>query len=362
MAQKNQRTAYCHSCGVELTRENCREVPKEFSQSGLSAYCIECEQKILDRLAQTEGRPIALFHTCACLDVPCNPLLLDGINIDTCEDIWITYINALAEAKQDKKRNKVLGFADGAVTALQELFGRTLDHKDFVAYIDNERKKIAKLVGTEQQREKWGTQPLYKGLALTREMYDELDRLYEIRENSYKGQTITPQMEDTLIKVAKSNVIYDHLMRQGLVKMALDVQKNIDLLLASEQMRKKDEKPTEQFRMDALVDALEKAGCMENGDFLNYDELVEVLRDNFIKSKKYDYSLDVADQVVLDVINAMRGNAELLPLTELPFELAVEDEYGEFEDEETEEEKKRKEFAGLTKVQFTNENNDAKNN
>lgn len=359
--QRNkQNTAVCARCGCNLTDNNCR--PNATNHSGYSAYCVSCEQSIFDSMAETQGRFMGLFFTCIALDVPCSPFVLEDCQdeYNSGDSAWITYINALSEKKADTKNGKPVGFNGGAVTSLQRLFGKDLTHKDFVAYIDNERKKIDQLPGTKEQRERWGTLPLVKGLAWTNELYDELDRIYQARVSSFKGQTLSLQQELTLIRVSKKDAIADYYTRLGNTKGAADIEKSASQLLADEQMRKKDEKPVEHFRMDALVVALEKFGCMENGDFLNYDELIEVLRDKFIKSKKYDYSLDAADQVVLDVLNAMRANADLMQLTELPSEFAVEDEYGEFEPEETEEEKKRKAFAGLTKVQFTNQNNDDK--
>lgn len=352
MAQKkNVNERFCHSCGQSLNDDNCRKATK--STSGYSHLCVDCEQQLFDRIAQTQGRYMGLFFTCIALDCPCSPIVLDGADIDTCEDLWITYINALAEAKQDRKRNKVLGFADGAVTALQELFGRELNHQDFVAYIAKERKAIAnkpKEIGTESQRERWGELPIYKGLAWTNELYDELDRLYSIRESAYKGQDLSGQQEATLIKVAKNDAIYDYLMRNGNPQMATTIQKTTSQLLADENMRPKDKKPTEEMRIDALVTALEDAGLMENGQLLTYDELVVALRDNFIKSPKYEYSLDVADQMMLDIINSMRQNADSPPIQDLPEEFAPVDEYGEFTPEETEQEKENKRFLGITKV------------
>lgn len=353
-AIKEQKKYFCHECGCELTDSNSRETAN--SISGRSFLCIDCECNFFARLESVESRYIALFHTAAALDFPLFPLLLDESDFDTCEEPYLCYINRLTESGDNYKSGKVRGFADG-ITSLQDLFGKNLSNKDFAARIAYEKSKVAKVCGSKIQREKWGTQPLYTSqnkslgsLPMTQELYNELDRLYEIRANSYKGQTITPQMDDTLIKVAKSNVIYDHLMRQGLVKMALDVQKSIDLLLASEQMRPKDKKPTEEMRIDALVTALEDAGLMENGQLLTYDELVVALRDNFIKSSKYEYSLDVADQMMLDIINSMRQNADLLPIQDLPEEFAPVDEYGEFMPEETEQEKENKRFLGITKV------------
>lgn len=337
----------CHKCGQILSEDNCR--PCADSQSGLSFMCISCESEMFNRLAKTEGRYIGLFHTCAALDIPVKPIVLDGIDFDSVDEPFMTYINALSESGQDIKRGKVLGFADG-VTSLSNLFGNDLSHKDFAERIRREKEKIAKQVGTEEQREKFGVLPIYKGLAMSNELYDELDRLYSIRESAYKGQDLTSQQMATLIKVAKNDAIYDHLMRTGLAKLATDIQKSTSQLLADENMRPKDKKPVEELRLDALVLALEEAGLMENGDLLTYDELIEVMRDKFVKSKKYNYSLDVADQMILDVINSMRANADLPYIQDLPEEFAPVDEYGEFEPEETEREKENKRFLGITKV------------
>ena len=348
MAKKRTNEIYrCWKCGEVLSEDNCR--PCADSQSGLSFMCISCESEMFNRLAQAEGRYIALFHTCAMLDIPVKPIVLDGIDFDNTDEPFMTYINALSESGQEIKRGKILGFADG-VTSLSNLFGNDLSHKDFAERIRREKEKIAKMTGTKSQREKWGELPIYKGLAMSNELYKELDRLYSIRESAYKGQDLTSQQVATLIKVAKNDAIYDHLMRTGLAKLATDIQKSTSQLLADENMRPKDKKPVEELRLDALVLALEEAGLMENGDLLNYDELIEVLRDRFVKSKKYGYSIDVADQMMLDIINSMRYNADLPYIQDLPEEFAPDDEYGEFEPEETEREKENKRFLGITKV------------
>ena len=48
----------------------------------------------------------------------------------------------------------------------------------------------------------------------------------------------------------------------------------------------------------------------------------------------------------------MRRNADLMQLIDLPEELEVVDEYGEFSAEETEQEKEAKKYADLTKLKF----------
>ncbi len=352
---------HCWMCGELLTEDNCR--PNAKSNTNMSFMCVSCESEMFDNLAKAEGRYMALYHICAMLDIPVKPIVLDGIDFDNIEQPFITYINLLEEKKMNVKKGKLLGFKDG-ITDLRGVFGKSLSHIDFAACIENEKKKIAveekkkqNQGGTEEQHEMWGTGILYKPqdpripmLMMTTEVYDDLDRVYDNRTSSFKGQDLTPQQQSVIIRICKKEIIADHLTRYGATKQASEIERSISSLLGDENMRPKDKKPAEELRLDALVLALEEAGLMENGDLLTYDELVEVLRDRFIKSKKYEYSLDVADQVILDIINSMRYNAELPYIQDLPEEFAAVDEYGEFEVEETDREKENKQFLGITKV------------
>lgn len=343
-------TEYCHCCGAELTEDNCRQVSASFSISGLSHLCINCEQDFYEKLARVEGRYVALFHACAALNVPCKPIVLEGVeNFDTCKDPWITYINCLSEKKADRKGRKILTFFDG-VTNLREVFGKDLTETDFVKHIKSERAKLDKLPGTPEQRAKWGINPDWK----TNEDYDELDRLYEARESSFKGQTLTLQQENAIMDVAKWSLKQDKLIEKGNFTGAKTLHDMIDKTLAAESMRKKDEKPVEHFRPDAWVVALERAGLMANGKFLNLPDTIKAIDENLLRKRKYNYSLDVLDQTLFKIFNCIRQNADLAAVYELPTELLVEDELGEFSPEETAEEKKRKKYANLTPVRKQN--------
>lgn len=342
----NLTTEYCHCCGAELTEDNCRQVSPSFSVSGLSHLCITCEQNFYEKLARVEGRHIALFHACAALNVPCKPIVLEDIeDFDKCEDPWITYINCLADKKADRNGRKIYSFFDG-ITNMREIFGKDLTEKDFAKYIVAERAKLSKLPGTPEQRAKWGTNPDWK----TNEDYDELDRLYEARASSFKGQTITLQMENAIMDVAKWSLKQDKLIEKGNFQGAKTLHDMIDKTLAAESMRKKDEKPVENFRPDAWVIALERAGLMADGKFLNLPDTIDAIDQNLLRKRKYNYSLDVLDQTIFKMYNCIRQNADLAAVYELPEELEVEDELGEFLSEETAEEKKRKQYANLTPV------------
>ena len=341
--KKTAPVVLCSVCGEELNTKNSREY---------ATVCYDCQTEHFKRLEERNGSSIALFITCAAFNVPMEPLVIPEGFFENAVDPWREYLGLLDQSEKAVKNGSYREFFDG-VCDLRKIFGKELSQRDFAKYIEIEKRRLAALPGTEEQREMWGVVDLYKSYPMTSEIYDELDRQYGFRVSEFKGQTLSLQQKDALIKVCKWNLTIDYLTRNGNVDVAQKLQKMVQVELESEQMRRKDEKPVEEFRIDALVNALEEAGFMESGDLLTYDELVEAMRDHHIKSKKYDYSLDVADQIILDVLNSMRANADMLTLTELPDELEVEDAYGEFEPEETEQEKKNKRYAGLTKVSFS---------
>lgn len=337
----------CQICGEDLTDEN---------TVGSSPVCVDCQCKYFDRIEEENGTHLAVFICCAAFDIPCFP---DVCPIDLSNEEgnrWAGYLEALYDSGKFFSGDKPKDFFAG-VCDIRKIFGRELTEKDFAKYVAAEQAKIEKLVGTSTQRTRWGTENLCKDYPMTQDLYDELDKQYDLWMERYKGVD-SPQLEQNIITICKRNALSDYLLRTGDYAAAKTVQKMVDDLMSSEQMRKKDEKPVESMRLDALVDALERNGLMESGDLLTYDELIEVLRDKTIKSHKYDYSLDVADQIIADFYNTMRANADKEMVTEFPAELKSEDAYGEFNAEQTETERKNMRFAGLTPVQFTEKQED----
>ena len=331
----------CARCGAVLSEDNCRACARNLS--GMSTLCIDCEQARFDELEKMNGACLALYFSCIAFDVPCLPLIPPS-DFENCDEKWKVYISALMESDRYYRRGKPATFADGE-TNMRRIFGKDLTESDFLQYVKAQQAKLASLPGTEAQRKRWGT-----GANMTTEKYDELDRLYEVRADSYRGQTITPQMDDTLMRVAKWSMAADELVAARNYRAAKDVQTMIDKELASEQMRKKDEKPIENLQLDTLVVELEKHGLMKEGKFLTFEETVEALVKNFIKQPKYRYSLDAADQMIFAMYNTMRENADLFIVNELPESLQIEDEHGEFLPEETENEKEARRYAGLAKL------------
>ena len=342
---KSKKTKYyCHRCGAELTDENSRPVSSEYSQTGYSHLCVDCEQLYFDNIAAVIGNSLALFICCAAFCVPCLPDVTKGFAFNTEKEAWISYLNVLGEkGLAVKNEEDIATFFDGEID-IRRIFGKNTTEKDFAKYIQAENE-----YGTFAQRKQWGTKPIFKDIPMTAQVYNDLDRQYEIRKSSYPGQTLNAQQENTLRKVARNDVIYEYCMSNGLVKHAMDAQKLSDSMLAAEQMRKKDEKPVENYRFDSQIVALEKAGLYEDGKFLNFEDTRKVLQENFLCRKKYPYSLDTADQILHDFISTTRANADQYTDAELPPDLLQEDVNGEYEPTETPEEIERRRFAGLIK-------------
>lgn len=340
MANNTRQIEYCCSiCGTPLTEENSRE----------NAYtCLECESKRFKQLEEKNGTHIALFLMCGMVNLPLEPMIIPADFADFEGNKWQEYCNLLKDNNKLEKNGKIRGFLDGK-SDIRQIFGREMNYTDFSGYVAHEQEKIDELEGTEEQREKWGTGKLWSKTEMTSHIYDELDRQYENRAASYKGQTITPQMEDTLIKVAKFNTVIDILMEEGDSKTILDIQKTVDNLLASEQMRKKDEKPIETFALDAWIVALEKSGLMKDGDFLTFEETENALI-KILKGKGYEQTLDAIYQLEMNILNNARRNEDLPLLYELPENMQVKDHLGEFATKEGQEEKDAKAYAKLAKV------------
>ncbi|MBO7274602.1 MAG: hypothetical protein J6V22_07075 [Clostridia bacterium] len=333
-----QEKSCCVVCGEELTNEN---------YIGVSNTCVVCQSKRFGILEAANGTHMALFQTCAAFDIVFDPSVVPIAFSDFDGDKWDEYLGLLAENEKLRTDDTIRGFDEGE-TNVREIFGVELSDRDFGRYVAREQSKVQKMPGTEAQRTRWGTLPIWKGVPVSKEIYDELDRRYQDAKKSYNGLTFTPQMDSTLVYVTKMRVAATWLMSSGNPNYE-KLLKSADAMLASEQMRRKDEKQKDALRIDDLIDDLEKAGLLKDGEFLTFDQTKQVLAD-LLKTKKYDYSLDVADQIIYLCANSMRENEDMSLLSELPEEMKTEDFHGEFLPEETEKEREAKRYAGLTKI------------
>lgn len=105
----------------------------------------------------------------------------------------------------------------------------------------------------------------------------------------------------------------------------------------------REQKAVAKRTVDGLVRRLEEKGMLKDGVML-LDGVVDYIRNDH---GTYHMSKDVADGMMLSIINAMRFNNGVSELVELPEELRVQDLLGEFVDEPTYGEKQKLFELGL---------------
>lgn len=302
------------------------------------------------RVAEKEGPHMALWYTCVAANVPF--IIADLPEKETQEEeIWDAYVSRLIEEGDDKKGARDAEWLDG-LTDIRWAFGKKLSQKDFSVAIAEEKARLSRLPGTKQQRRRWGTKG--NGNPFTAGDYERMDELLDAYASDYKGGGLSQRQEQALIRYVKDMHLADKANAEGDYKAAQALIKNADIIMAGEAMRAKDEKPMEGFRFDACIVALEKAGFMESGHFLSFEDTKRAIFD-FVHPKdkpRYGYSLDVADQILLNWENNMRKNSGRSEVYELPAEMKTHDDYGEFLVEETEEEIALKKQMDLMKVRF----------
>lgn len=337
------KTEYCCSiCGTPLTEENSRE----------NAYtCWDCETKRFKQIEEANGTSIALFLMCGMVNLPLEPMILPYKFAEKEGNKWEVYCNLLKEKGKLEKNGKLRGFTNG-VCDIREIFGSKMSYTDFSAYVEAQQELITEQEGTEEQREQWGTRPLWQNLDLTTDLYNELDRRFEAKISRYKGINIDEVLSDTLKKLCRLELVQEYLISIGDVTSFDKIQKSIDSIQAAEQLRKKDEKPIENFKIDAQIKALEDAGLVEEGKFFDFDTTRKKLL-NLTKSTKYNYPLDMVDQMIFGIKNNMMANANALMSTELSPDLVFEDTNNEFEKEENTDYLEKSKFVGSVKVRPT---------
>lgn len=337
------KTEYCCSiCGTPLTEENSRE----------NAYiCWDCETKRFKQIEEANGTSIALFLMCGMVNLPLEPMILPYKFAEKEGNKWEVYCNLLKEKGKLEKNGKLRGFTNG-VCDIREIFGSKMSYTDFSAYVEAQQELITEQEGTEEQREQWGTRPLWQNLDLTTDLYNELDRRFEAKISRYKGINIDEVLSDTLKKLCRLELVQEYLISIGDVTSFDKIQKSIDSIQAAEQLRKKDEKPIENFKIDAQIKALEDAGLVEEGKFFDFDTTRKKLL-NLTKSTKYNYPLDMVDQMIFGIKNNMMANANALMSTELSPDLVFEDTNNEFEKEENKDYLEKSKFVGSVKVRPT---------
>lgn len=258
---------------------------------------------------------------------------------------WSAYRDNLRVKGLDREGERSLGFLDG-LTDITAIFGERLSSGEFSRAVSQEKTARGAKAGTEKQRKAWGAGDAKK--PYTNDDYKRLDELYSTygsRLNSAGGPDA--QQEYILRLVARMSLDLEKALAAGATDKAQKLNKMIQENLASENLRKKDARPLDDVRIDAITDRLEKAGLLKNGKQCDPDEMFRIL---FGRVPKYAYTKDAAEQIILINENRMRSNDSLPELSMLPDDMRLTDGLGEFEKEPNQQEKEAYEKLGLVRM------------
>lgn len=215
----------------------------------------------------------------------------------------------------------------------------------------------SKMSDEERWKATWGnggdTKPY------TVEDYRRLDELFETyADRQLKAGAMDVQAEYVLRSTCQDQLFAEKCRARGTkedIAMYTQINKTIQDRLASEQMRKRDEKAVEAIQIDSIVDALQRAGLMRRGKLLSLDEVTEVLLRRLGQlggepSEKYPHTIDAADQMLHMIQNNMYANDGLPEMAEIQDNMRFDENVTcEFADEPNDKEKEAYKQLGLVR-------------
>ena len=233
----------------------------------------EAEQEAwYETLAKVSSESLAFFYCCISFDLPFE---LEAIPRDDPSSPWLAYLDNLHIKKLDVgKDGEAYGFLDG-LTDITKIFGN-LKKGEFSKAVDAEvAARTNKEPGTKAQRKTWGSGAT--GKQYSTEDYNRLDELF----STYSARLVSAggydtQQEYILRLCCRMTMDMEKMLAAGQVDKAQKLNKMIQENLASENLRKKDAKPMEEFRLDSWADALEEAGLTKNGKRCDPDEMFRI--------------------------------------------------------------------------------------
>lgn len=183
------------------------------------------------------------------------------------------------------------------------------------------------------------------------EDYQKLDQTFETYASRLeKSGGMDALQEDTLRSCSRMRLEADKAIVKGgkdNIAIASTLNKMIQEQLASEQLRKRDEKPIGIAKLDGIVDALaKKYGA---GAELTYEQATKICS-QWLVSHKYPHTMDAAEHMLLAIINTTRQNNDMPILPDLPKEaMFPETLETEFEEEPNENEKEVYEYLNINR-------------
>lgn len=268
-----------------------------------------------NRMADRVGPDLALFYACIVFNVPYQP---DHVPEDnTGSHFFREYLDnrkAAGEKTDDT-------FWDGELDIMKVLGPPSLPEPEPEEEPDSPQ-------GTRTQQKNWG--PASGGKRYTKAEYDRMDAIYASYSQRLESAGGCDTQQEFILRLcSRMTLQMEEMLAKGAFDKAAKLNKMIQDNLASENLRKKDEKPVENVRVDNIMDALEKAGFLKQGKILSMREVQKLLLERLgalggHPSHIYPYTMDAADQMILAIVNTMRTNDGLPELAGLPDNLRLD--------------------------------------
>lgn len=253
----------------------------------------------------------ALFIFCAYQNVPYKKDIARKIEDESAS--WKEYIAELKKANLSDKK-----FADGETD-----ISLAIEYLDEVTDEDK-----------EEDIAHWGTGT--KDHPYTEDDYKELNKVYEALTKD--RASVSMQTELAIDKVAKWTLEQNYAFHAGDVERAKKIEDLIKIEMENEALRRKDEVPQDLEKLNGIVKACEEKGLLGLS-----------LKDLMIKLKKpYDYPKDIADKVLLAIVNTSAWNEGMPQYNFIPDTIDMDDDLHEFPKDFDEETKETYRKLGLT--------------
>lgn len=202
-------------------------------------------------------------------------------------------------------------------------------------------------IADEQRWEKvWGLGN--KDSRYTVEDYKRLDEIfftYTERLNKSGGYDI--QQEDTLRHCSRMALLRDKCVSKG-DKESIDKAQKLDKMiqenLSSENLRRKDEKPTQTARLDGIVEAIKKKCGV--GVELTQEQAAEICA-KWLTERRYSITMDAAEHAILAIVNNIRTNSDLPLVAGVTDEMKLDRYSAEFQSAPSQNEKEVYEYLGI---------------
>ena len=158
-----------------------------------------------------------------------------------------------------------------------------------------------------------------KAKPYTVEDYQKLDQTFETYSSRLeKSGGMDALQEDTLRSCSRMRLEADKAMAKGgkdNIAIASTLNKMIQEQLASEQLRKRDEKPIGVAKLDGIIEALAKK--YGSGAELTYEQATQICS-QWLVSHKYPHTMDAAEWMMKAIINTTRMNNDMPTMDDLP--------------------------------------------